>query len=79
MTETLAGLCGTTITNEVRQGLGKLAPEDKEAVAKFGIDFATHQCAELLKRGVRGLHFYTMDRSKSVIEIINRLKNEGLL
>ena len=78
MTETLAGLCGTTITNEVRQGLDKLPPEDKEAVANFGIDFATRQCSELLQRGVQGLHFYTMDRGKTVIEIINRLKNEGL-
>jgi len=79
MTETLAGLCGTTITNEVRQGLDKLPPEDKEAVANFGIDFATRQCRELLQRGVQGLHFYTMDRGKTVIEIINRLKNEALL
>jgi len=79
MTETLAGLCGTTITNEIRQGLDKLAPEDKEAVANFGIDFATRQCSELLQRGVQGLHFYTMDRGKSVIEIIKRLKNDGLL
>lgn len=78
MTETLAGLCGTTITNEVRQGLDKLPSEDKEAVANFGIDFATRQCSELLQRGVQGLHFYTMDRGKTVIEIINRLKNEGL-
>ena len=79
MTETLAGLCGTTITNEVRQGLAKLDPEDKDAVANFGIDFATQQCSELLQRGVQGLHFYTMDRGKSVIEIISRLKNKGLL
>jgi len=28
---------------------------------------------------VPGLHFYTMDRSKSIIEIVTRLRKEGLL
>ncbi len=79
MMERLAGLCGATITDEVRQGIAVLPEGDKEALVAWGIDFATRQCAELLKDGVPGLHFYTMDRSKSTVGIINRLRSEGLV
>ncbi|MGD8500581.1 MAG: methylenetetrahydrofolate reductase [Phycisphaerales bacterium] len=79
MMEMLAGLCGATITDEVRQGIGSLPEGDKEALVNFGIEFATGQCRELLKAGVPGLHFYTMDLSKSAVGIVNRLRADGLL
>lgn len=34
---------------------------------------------ELIATDVPGLHFYTMDRSKSAVRIINRLRYEGFL
>jgi len=79
MMEMMAGLCGTAITDEVKDGLAKLPPDDKEAVLNFGIDFATRQCRELLDGGVKGLHFYTMDRAGTVVAVINRLRSEGRL
>lgn len=79
MMENLANLCGATITDELRQGLSKLPPDDRESVVNFGIDFAIQQCRELIKAGAPGVHFYTMDRSRSTLEIINRLRNEGVL
>ena len=79
MMEMLANLCGATITDKVRNGLAALPPEDKPAVADFGIDFAAQQCRELIEQGVPGLHIYTMDRSKASVEIVKRLKKEGLL
>lgn len=79
MTNMLSKVCGTKITDELQQGLDKVAQADKDEVINFGIDFAFDQCKDLLKTGVTGLHFYTMDRSKSTTEIINRLKQESLL
>lgn len=79
MMENLAALCGATITPQVRDGLAKLPPDDKSAVTEFGIQFAMQQCSELIRHGVDGIHFYTMDRSKSVVQIITQLKNEELL
>jgi methylenetetrahydrofolate reductase (NADPH) len=76
MMEMLASLCGATITREIRDGLAALPPDDKAAVAAFGVELATRQCRELLDWGVQGLHFYTMNRSESVVEIIKRLRND---
>lgn len=79
MTNMLAKVCGTTITDKLKHKLDEVDSNDKEAVLNLGIDFATEQCAELIREGVAGLHFYTMNRTKSTTEIINRLKQENLL
>jgi len=79
MMEMLAGMCGATITEEVRDGLASIEEGDKDALIAFGVEFAYRQCAELLKVGVPGLHIYTMDRGVSTVGLVNRLRAEGLL
>jgi len=79
MMEALASICGATITDKIRQGLAGLPPDDKKALSQFGIDFATEQCRGLLRQGIAGLHFYTMNRGKAVATIVETLRNEGLL
>ena len=79
MMEMLAGLCGATITDELRDGIAALPEGDKEALVAFGIDFAARQCTELLESGAPGLHIYTMDRSESAVGVVNRLREEGLM
>jgi methylenetetrahydrofolate reductase (NADPH) len=79
MMEMLAGLCGATITDEIRQGIAALPEDDKNALVDWGIDFAVRQCTELLEGGVTGLHIYTMDRSTSSVGIVTRLREAGLL
>ena len=77
MMKFLARLCGATITPAIKRGLAELPEEDRLAVLDFGIDYAYQQCKGLLEAGVPGVHFYTMDRSKSVVEIVSRLREEG--
>jgi len=79
MMDMLAGLCGTTITDQVRRGIEALPEGDKEALADFGVEFAARQCRNLLGAGVPGLHIYTMDRSSSSVGIVERLRKEALL
>lgn len=79
LTGILANVCGSTIPGELQRGLDRLADAEADEVLNFGIDFATEQCRDLLKTGVPGLHFYTMNRKKSTTEILTRLKNDNLL
>jgi methylenetetrahydrofolate reductase (NADPH) len=45
------------------------AGDDSEAVERVGIHYASQQCAELLDNGVKGFHFYTLNRSRATREI----------
>jgi methylenetetrahydrofolate reductase (NADPH) len=58
----------------LRSRLDELVGND-EAVAEFGIEYATRQCEELLRAGAPGLHFYTLNKSRSTVQV---LKNLGL-
>ncbi len=79
LTNVLSKVCGTKIVDKLQRQLDAVDAEDKDAVLNLGINFAVEQCKGLLKEGVAGIHFYTMNRSKSTAEIINRLKQENLL
>ncbi len=67
-------LCGSKIPPLLRTKLDALG-NDEEAAMEFGIEYATRQCEELLRAGVPGLHFYTLNKSRSTIQV---LKNLGL-
>jgi methylenetetrahydrofolate reductase (NADPH) len=79
MMNNLAKLCGATINEGLRQRLAALPEGDTKALLLFGIDFAFEQCKELIGAGVPGLHFYTMDRSRSTTGVLTRLRQEGLI
>ncbi len=69
-----AFMCGATIPEELVKKLEKY--EDKpEEIEKIGIDYATKQCEDLLKHNVKGLHFYTLNKSKATIQIYERIKD----
>ncbi len=44
-----------------------------EAIKRVGVHWATEQCRDLLDRQVRGLHFYTLNRSTATREIYANL------
>ncbi len=68
-----ASMCGATIPQSL---IDRMEPvEDKpEEVARIGIEFATKQCEDLIRNGVPGLHFYTLNRSRATLEIYKNLK-----
>ena len=67
-------LCGSKVPPALRARLDQLGTDDAAAL-QFGIEYATKQCEELLRAGVPGLHFYTLNKAHSTVQI---LKNLGL-
>jgi methylenetetrahydrofolate reductase (NADPH) len=67
-------LCGARMPAPLLAKLEELGNDDA-AVAEFGIDYATRQCEELLRAGVPGIHFYTLNKAPATVKI---LKNLGL-
>ena len=67
-------LCCSKIPDKLERELIKVENDEAAAVA-LGIDYATQQCEELIKFGVPGLHFYSLNKSHSVLAIH---KNLGL-
>lgn len=65
-------LCGSRLPEPLLRRLDEIGADDAAAV-EFGIEYAVAQCRELLARGVSGLHFYTLNRAHSTVEVVRRL------
>ena len=65
-------MCGAKIPPALRARLDELGTND-EAAAEFGIEYATKQCEELLRAGAPGLHFYTLNISRSTVQVLKIL------
>jgi len=65
-------LCGATIPPKLLVELEARKSEAK-AVEDLGVAFATLQCADLLRRGAPGIHFYTLNKSPASRAIVSSL------
>jgi methylenetetrahydrofolate reductase (NADPH) len=66
-------MCGASIPPGLLREL-ELRIDQPEAVADFGVAYATMQCADLLANGAPGIHFYTLNRSPSTRAILSALR-----
>jgi len=53
------------LTEEIRK-----AGTDREAVSRIGTEWCIAQCKDLLAHGAPAVHFYTMGRSRNIIDIL---------
>jgi len=74
--ERFTSMCGATIPASLRDLLAGVR-DDEDAVSAIGIEWARDQCRALLEGGAPGLHFYTLNRSRSTREILGLLRAEG--
>ena len=70
-------LCAAKIPPRLEALLAKVEDDD-EAATQLGIDYATEQCEGLIEYGVPGLHFYSLNKARSVVAIHENL-NLGAL
>ena len=65
-------MCGATIPHDLMVRLEE-AQDDPESVCQIGIDHAANQCRKLLMDGAPGIHFYTLNRSRATLSVLERL------
>ncbi len=65
-------LCGAALPDSFVRRLDELGDDDS-AVTEFGIEHATRQCEELLRGGVPGIHFYTLNKVYSTGRVMQNL------
>ena len=70
-------LCGASIPKPLLERIEAVA-DDREAVIAEGIDYATRQCRELLEQGAKGVHFYTLNLSRSTKTVLENLHDAGI-
>lgn len=68
----MADMCKVEIPQKMKTILEKYQ-EDKDYTKKYAIEYAAQQCSELLQNGVKGLHFYTLNKAYAVSEILKYL------
>ena len=64
--------CGATLPDKVIQRFERGNSTAAEA-KKIGIEVATEQCADLVEHGVCYFHFFTLNQSDAVLQIISNL------
>jgi methylenetetrahydrofolate reductase (NADPH) len=67
-------LCGSKIPAKLETQLRKVEDDDGGAL-EMGIEYASRQCEELRRFNVPGFHFYSLNKSFSVMAVC---KNLGL-
>ena len=64
--------CGAEIPRWIRLRLQAFG-DDTASIKAFGLDVVTDLCDQLVTAGVPALHFYTMNQSQAVSQIVSRL------
>lgn len=70
--ERFTATCGATIPARLHAAMEALR-DDPDGARELGVAFASLQCQDLLRAGVPGIHFYTLNRSPSTRAIVAAL------
>lgn len=72
------GFCGASIPQALEEQLIQ-AQGNPSGEEEIGIEWAYNQVQDLLKNDVPGIHFYILNRSHAVLELMKHLERDGLL
>ena len=62
-------MSGATLPHSLVEQMEKATSADE--AQRIGVEFAVRQCQDLWQNGVRYFHFYTLNRSQTVTEIVH--------
>lgn len=71
-TKKFTQLCGARLPAAFLARLEALGDDDA-AVTEFGIEYCTRQVEDLLRQGAPGVHFYTLNRPYSTVQVVRNL------
>ncbi len=71
--ERFTALCGASIPPPLHAAM-EVRRQDADGARELGVAYASLQCADLLRRGAPGIHFYTLNRSPSTRAIVAALR-----
>jgi methylenetetrahydrofolate reductase (NADPH) len=71
--ERFTAMCGAAIPTALQAAMA-VRRSDPDAARDLGVAYAALQCADLLRRGAPGVHFYTLNRSTSTRAILAALR-----
>jgi methylenetetrahydrofolate reductase (NADPH) len=71
--ERFTALCGASIPPLLRAEM-EVRRTDPDGARELGVAYASLQCADLLRRGAPGIHFYTLNRSPSTRAIVAAMR-----
>jgi methylenetetrahydrofolate reductase (NADPH) len=69
----ISAMCGASMPKGLLEEL-EAAGNDSEAVQRIGVEHATLTCRALISGGAPGIHFYTLNRSRATVQILERLR-----
>ncbi len=70
--ERMITMCGCSVPEKFRMVLERFKNDD-EACRQIGIAYSVEQCRELLKFGLKGLHFCTLNKASASMQILDEL------
>jgi methylenetetrahydrofolate reductase (NADPH) len=71
-------LCGAEIPRWLAKRLSALG-DDATAIRDFSADVVADLCRRLIEGGAPGLHFYTLNRARPTLAILERLGRDNVL
>ena len=75
MIQRIIELSRCSVPAELAAGIARFESDDASMEA-FGIDFAARQVGELMGRGVRNFHFYTLNQAGPTTRLLAQLKDK---
>ncbi|MCM8786594.1 MAG: methylenetetrahydrofolate reductase [NAD(P)H] [Candidatus Omnitrophica bacterium] len=66
--------CKATIPKKIQEKMSSFLDKPEE-MEKIGIDFTIKQCKDLIEKGYQRIHFFTLNRPRVMVKLLDALKN----